>query len=105
MFAILSPLFLIRRTTIVLNSERVKFYIFQDRALQGLRLVLLFEPSNRETTEKDDMSKQEFIKMFKAHGIEVSTRAEAGWALQFLNEKAPTGYRPKDIYLAWKADA
>ena len=51
------------------------------------------------------MSKQEFIKMFKAHGIEVSTRAEAGWALQFLNEKAPTGYRPKDIYLAWKADA
>ena len=61
--------------------------------------------SNRETTEKDEMSKQEFIKMFKAHGIEVSTREEAGWALQFLNEKAPTGYRPKDIYLAWKADA
>lgn len=51
------------------------------------------------------MTKQEFIKMFKAHGIEVTSRADAGWALDFLNRKEPTGYRLKDIYLAWKAAA
>lgn len=51
------------------------------------------------------MTKQQFIEMFKAHGIEVKSRAEAGWALKFLNEKSPTGYRPKYIYLAWKAAA
>ncbi len=49
------------------------------------------------------MTKQDFIKMFKENGIEVSNRAEAGWALDFLNKKSPTGYRQKDIYLAWKA--
>lgn len=61
--------------------------------------------SKQQRNGANIMTKQDFIKMFKENGLEVSTRAEAGWALQFLNKKAPTGYRPKDIYLAWEAAA
>jgi len=49
------------------------------------------------------MTKQDFIKVFAENGITVKNRAEAGWAAEFLNKKIGTTYRPKDIYLAWKA--
>lgn len=51
------------------------------------------------------MTKQDFIKAFAAKGITVKNRAEAGWAAEFMNKNYGTSYRPKDIYLAWKAAA
>ena len=68
------------------------------------RIVRPIERQNNDTGEYD-MTKANFIEMFKANGIEVTNRKDAGWALDFLNKKAPTGYRLKDIYLAWKAAA